>query len=287
MTLPFVGHPIGKAKNKAKSGDDRELVNSAYRFLISDYFPFGLRAVIGLEHGATNNISEQMSGVAYWYGKNKASLILSDEFNVCNDSDRLKHNFSSSTVGTYYELSSRYEWGPDTDLNLKFSEEEFLTGSRKYYFAETDSVRASNGISSFTITLSPDNYGAMLRRKFDYAYPNQEALVFIRKPGEKNWIKVGSWYTSGSNTCVYSRPIGKSFTESEFSPTEHNIITSNRRWREEEFLISSLYTRGLNKLEIKLAFIPNSKELFPGQPYPMQSLWSESRYWIYSIVLPE
>ncbi|MFO7922170.1 MAG: DUF2961 domain-containing protein [Bacteroidales bacterium] len=197
MTIPLAGHPIGKNVRQGIPEDERELINSAYRFLIADYFPFGKRAVIGLEHGGLNSHEAHMSGVVYWYGVNKPSLILTDELNVCHPTDRVRHS-------------------------------------------END-----------------------------------------------DWNYVGTWYTAGSNTCVFSWPEGQSFTEAELAPAEHNIITSNRRWREEEFIISSMNTQGADKIDIKLEFVPDNTDLFPGNPFPAPSAWSESRYWIYSYVLPD
>lgn len=288
MTLPLAGHPIGKMDRHAKN--EKELINSAYRFLVADYFPFGKRAVIRIEHGGNNNNREHISGVVYWYGVNNPSLILTDQLNVCNDTDRKRHNYSSPTASDCYALVSRYEWGPDTDPPGNFNErsrrDEFYN-SKGYFFAQEDSVRYMSGTTEFTARILENNHGVMLRRKFDYLYPNQEAKVYIRKPGDSKWQYVDVWYTSGSNTCVHSRPVGKPFTEAEFAPTEHNVITSNRRWREEEFVISSVFTKGLNEIEIKLEFVPNTQELFPGFPFPGPSAWSESRYWVYSYVLPE
>lgn len=100
------------------------------------------------------------------------------------------------------------------------------------------------------------------------------------------WQYVGEWYTSGSNTCVYSRPEGRNFSEAELAATEHHVITSNRRWREEEFLIPRHLTSGTQRLQVKIEYVPNHKELFPGHPYPHENLWSESRYWVYCYQLP-
>jgi hypothetical protein len=288
MTLPFAGHPIGKQDIHAEN--DLDLINSAYRFLIADHFPFGKRAVIRLEHGAMNSYDEHMSGVVYWYGVNSPSLVLTDELNVCNAEDRRRHRYSSPTAVDCYPLVSRYEWGPDTDHPGHFNPHDRLDefySSKRYFFAEEDSVRYMTGTTEFTAKIAEENHGVMLRRKFDYLHPNQEAKIYIRKPGETEWQYIDVWYTSGSNTCVYSRPAGKPFSEAELAPTEHNVITSNRRWREEEFVISSAFTRGLTEIEVKIEFVPNTLELFPGYPFPGKSAWSESRYWVYSYVLPE
>lgn len=96
------------------------------------------------------------------------------------------------------------------------------------------------------------------------------------------WQYVGQWYTTGSNTCVYSYPR----SEGELGKTQHTIITGNRRWREEEFLIPRHLTEGVKRLQIKIEHIPDNRELYPSQPYPAESLWSESRYWAYCYKMP-
>ena len=272
MTIPLAGHPVGTKKKKAKS--EEELINSAYRFLIADIFPFGRRAVIGLEHGGENDSTEHYSGVVYWYGIDSPSLVLTDELNVCDEKDVKAHNYHSPTAGEPYTLVSRYEWGPDHK------------GAKMHFAAEEDLVRVMKGISQFKIRLNPHNLGVMLRRKFDYIYPNQCAKVWVRpdKP-EAEWQYAGQWYTAGSNTCVYSNPYVKEVYE--LAATEHHVITSNRRWREEEFLIGRQLTEGVKRLEVKIEFIPNTKELFPGQPFPAESAWSESRYWVYCYKMPK
>jgi uncharacterized protein (TIGR02145 family) len=290
MTIPLAGHAIGKSKT-VPDATEKDLINSAYRFLIADYFPFGKRAVVGLEHGPYNDISEHISGVAYWYGVNKPSLVLTDELNVCNESDRNRHNYSSPTASDCYALVSRYEWGADSNLpdqsRPPVKIEGRSEGSVSYFLAQEDSVRYMTGTTEFKVKVRKDNHGVMLRRKFDYKYPNQEAKIFIRKPGSTEWQYVDNWYTSGSNTCYWSWPFGVGWSEAEFAPTDPYIITSNRRWREEEFVISSSFTRDLEEMEIKIEFVPNTKELLPGIAFPAQSAWSEARYWVFSYVLPD
>lgn len=289
MTIPFAGHPVGKRADKAD--DPKDLINSAYRFLIADYFPFGKRAIINLEHGGQNTEAEHYEGVVYWYGSPFASLKLSDEINVCHPQSALIHKYQSPTAGAPYELVSRYELGPDTDVSSGFvnnGNENKNISSLLYFAAESDSVRVMRGTTTFEVSLESNNLGVLLRRKFDYQYPNQRARVFVRDAEkDEEWKDAGIWYTAGSNTCMFSYPQGKSFTEAEFLPTSPEVVTSNRRWREEEFLIGHQLTSGLKKLEIKIEWIPDHKQLFPGQPFPVPSGWSESRYWIYCYLLPD
>ena len=270
MTLPFAGHPVGTSKKAAQS--ELDLVNSAYRFLIADLFPFGRRAVVGLEHGGTNESTEHYSGVVYWYGVDSPTLVLTDHFHTCDEQiETREHEYDSPTAREPYVLVSRYEWGPDH------------RGARMHFPAEEDHVRVMNGTSRFKMRLDPENLGVLLRRKFDYQYPNQCAKVWVRPDrAQAHWAYVGLWYTAGSNTCVYSNPQ----SEGELGKTQHQVITSNRRWREEEFLIPGRLTEGVSRLEIKIEHVPNTKELFPNRPFPAGSVWSESRYWVYCYTMP-
>ncbi|RIK82742.1 MAG: hypothetical protein DCC67_06800 [Planctomycetota bacterium] len=290
MTIPLAGHPVGKEHGKHQS--ERDLVNSAYRFLIADLFPFGNRAVINLEHGGGNLSREHYSGVAYWYGSPRATLVLTDELNVCDRADGERHGYRSPTAERPYQLVSRYEVGPDSDAPAWWNEQGAeATGARQFFPAEEDAVRTMHGTSEFTLRLDPDNHGVLLRRKFDYQYPNQRAKVYVRPAavdgnGDPPWQYVGQWYTAGSNTCVHSRPPGDNFSAAELAPTEHNVVTSNRRWREEEFLIARRHTRGVARLGIRLEHVPDDRPLYPGRPFPVRNAWSESRYWAYCYVFP-
>lgn len=267
MTLPLAGHPVGKEKKAAKN--ELDLINSAYRFLIADLFPFGRRAVIGLEHGGENHTTEHYAGVVYWYGIDAPSLVLTDHLHTCDERDIKSHQYDSPTAGEPYVLVCRYEWGPDHQ------------GSRMHFPAEEDRTRTMKGTTQFEVKLAPANLGVLLRRKFDYRYPNQCARVSVRPAsGEAEWSEVGLWYTAGSNTCYHSYP------KSEIGKTEPKVITSNRRWREEEFLIPRHLTEGIERLAVRIEHVPVIRSLLPGQPFPAEPAWSECRYWVYCYQMP-
>jgi len=65
MTLPLAGHPSG-AKNAREAKNEKDLIQSAYRFLLADLMPFGRRAVICFEHGAENLSLEHYETVSRW-----------------------------------------------------------------------------------------------------------------------------------------------------------------------------------------------------------------------------
>ena len=113
----------------------------------------------------------------------------------------------------------------------------------------------------------------MLRRKLDYSFPNQRALVFV------DGTPAGVWYLAGSNTCVFSAP------KDELGGTEHVVQTSNRRFRDDEFLLPLALTKGKSKIRVKVQFVPEKRPLYPGYPVPVLA-WSEMRYTAYSFVMP-
>ncbi len=268
MTLPFAGHPCGAISEKeAKNQEDK--IESAYRFLLADLMPFGKNAVIRLEHGAENNSTEHYQTVAYWYGLPAPSLLKTDEFKVADTKSEKAHHYVSPDASEPYEIISRYEWGPDT-----------LHG-QEVYPAHKDKGRKTTGSSEFTVKIDKKNVGVLLRRKLDYQYPNQRAEVFIADAKDRSgWKKAGVWYLAGGNTCVYSNP------KPETGATEHNVQTSNRRFRDDEFLVPRPLTEGKKSIRVKVQFTPVNRPPVPGHPVP-DLAWSEIRYDVYSFVVPD
>ena len=301
MTLPFAGHPVG-ARNEKEALNDEDRIESAYRFLLADLMPFGNRAVIRLEHGGENQSTEHYETVAYWYGANRPTLVRTDQLKVGDNASEEAHRYVSADASPPYEFTSRYEWGVDT-LNGK-----------EIFPAESDKGRKTTSQSTFTIRLTPDNYGVVLRRKLDYSFPNQRAEVYVAddsapsplpgksasavgalEPGpmaeapaerarraggrEPAWKPAGIWYLAGGNTCVYSNP------KEELGATQHIVQTSNRRFRDDEFIIPRDLTRGRSAIRVRLKFTPVRIPLFPGHPIA-ELAWSEMRYDAYCWVMP-
>ena len=170
-------------------------------------------------------------------------------------------------------LTSRYEWGVDH------------LGDQEVFPAQTDRGCITRGTSEFTLKLEPRNYGVLLRRKLDYAFPNQRALVEVAdaSKGQEGkalvWERAGVWYLAGSNTCVYSDPKG------ELGATLHTVQTSNRRFRDDEFLVPRDLTAGRSAVRVRVRFTSVSRPLFSGHP-PAELGWSEIRYTCYCYVMP-
>lgn len=264
MTLPFAGHPVG-ARNPQTAVNEEDKIESAYRFLLADLMPFGRNALIRLEHGGTNESAEHYETVAYWYGTPAASLVKTDELKIGDAESERSHKYVSPAASAPYSITSRYEEGVDT-----------LHG-KTIYPEETDIGRTTKTTSEFTLKTDPLNYGVLLRRKLDYAYPDQRAEIWIRSA--KDWELAGLWYLAGSNTCVYSNPRG------ELDPAQHAVKTSNRRFRDDEFLVPLRLTQGRKTLQVRVKYTPVNRPLFPGAPAP-ESAWTELKYTAYSFVMP-
>jgi hypothetical protein len=64
------------------------------------------------------------------------------------------------------------------------------------------------------------------------------------------------------------------------------VITSNRRFREDEFLVARELTQGRSAIRVRVKFTPVNRPLFPGHPVP-ELAWTELRYDAYSFVMPQ
>lgn len=267
MNLPFAGHPVG-ARNAKLALNEEDKIESAYRFLLADLMPFGKNALIRLEHGGMDETAEHYETVTYWYGVPTPTLIETDRMQIGDLADEKAHGYSSPDASAPYSISSRYEWGVDT-LN------------QKLIFPESqDRGRTTKTTSEFRMNLRPDNVGVLLRRKLDYSYPDQRAEVYIADESRKTWKLAGIWYLAGSNTCVYSNP------REELGATVHDTVTSNRRFRDDEFLISRELTRGKKAIWVRVRFTPVNRPLFPGNPLGERA-WSEIKYTAYCFIAPE
>lgn len=271
MTLALAGHPVGAPKLDAAK-NDKDKIQSAYRFLLADLMPFGRNARIQLEHGSINQSTEHYKTVTFWYGAPYATLVKTDVLNVGDEKSEREHDYVSPEASEPYQITSRYELGPD----------QFPLVHHETFRVHHDTGRRTTGTSEFTLKLDPKNVGVMLRRKLDYMYPNQRAEVFIADDTERptEWQPAGVWYLAGSNTCVYSNAPG------EIGKTFHEVITSNRRFRDDEFLLPRELTQGRDSIRVHVKFTPVERPLFPGH-HMAPLAWSEIRYDAYCYVMPD
>ena len=269
MTLPFVGHPCGAPKGE-KAKNDEDKIQSAYRFLLADLMPFGKNALIRLEHGGENDSDEHYETLTYWYGRRGATLVRTDRLQVADEASAQAHSYVSPTASAPYAIQSRYEWGPDT------------INGREIFPAHTEVARKMTGESEFTLEVDPANVGVLLRRTLDYQFPNQRAEVAVA-PVENGRVgkfkAAGVWYLAGSNTCLFSN------VSHELAAAEPVEQTSNRRFRDDEFLVSRALTAGCAKLRVRVKFTPVGIPLRPGAALSERA-WTEINYDAYSLLRP-
>jgi hypothetical protein len=283
MTLPFAGHPVG-VRRVEDALEPEDKIHSAYRFLLADLMPFGKNAVIRLEHGGTNLSTEHYETVTYWYGLPAASVIRTDELVIGDAESERAHRYASPGASQVYQLTSRYEWGADAIERLWPASPPISGEGRELFPPQTDRGRHTKGASEFTLRIDPDNHGVLLRRKLDYAFPNQRAEVFIARAdaATPEWRPAGIWYLAGSNRVIYSYPAD------ELGASQQNVEVSNRRFRDDEFLVPKDLTRGQSAIRVRVQFTPVDRRLFPGEPSWDRGFqgWSEMRYTAYSFVVP-
>ncbi len=273
MTLPLAGHPTGSPRGEGQPKHALDMLHSAYRFLLADLMPFGKNARIQLEHGGHNETTEHYESVTYWYGLPGSFLTLTDSLDVGSAASERKHAYRSPQASTPAKVVSRFEIGVD-HINHDPAEEEVFP-------AHTETERHTAGTSEFTLRLNSKNFGVMLRRRFDYLYPNQRADVYVAGTRKGAAFEhAGVWFSPGSNTCIYSDP------KDEDGAAQQDLRTCNRRFKESEFLIARGLTRGRTSIRVRIVCRPDDRPLAPGLPFPEKSVWSEIHYSAYCFVMP-
>jgi hypothetical protein len=279
-TLPLYGHPVGAVAGMAVNASD--MVESAYRFLLADAMPFGKNARVQLEHGGCDDSTEHYRTLADWYGLPGACLVQTDSVHISDPTDEAAHGYVSPDASGVDTVTSRYELGIDHMTPIPTTMDP-CTGPVEVYPATTDTGRHTTGTSELSLAIDPANRGVLLRRKLDYAFPDQRAEVFVAPDDGADectaFTDAGTWYTAGSTTGVYSNPNG------ELDPFTPVVQVSNRQWRDDEFLLPRQLTAGHGRIRVRLVFSPSNLPLTPETPLAPQA-WSEYRYTAYVWTLP-
>jgi hypothetical protein len=202
FTLPSHGNPA----HVADSQYDR---TTAYRLFMQDAIPFRKHIRVGIEHGDRDTVSENAWTLAYYYYQPTSRAQLTDQLDVGNAASEAAHAYGTSNPTWSGWRTNSYDGNADT-INI------------------FDDGRAHKGYSQFTMTLSPTNSGAILRRRFDQSVTNQRANVYV------DGKLVGEWYRAGSNKF--------------------------HRWRDDDFMIPAKYTSGKETIQIKVLFRASSDD---------------------------
>lgn len=260
MTMPFVGHPVGAGSPpEADSAEDQ--INSLYRFLLADLFPFGKNARIQLEHGGVDESTEHYRSIVYWYGRPGACLVRTDTLQIGDLASESAHGYASPDSSAPEMITGAWDVGPTSPVT-------------------SDVGRQTTGTSELTLAIDPRNVGVLLRRKLDYDFPDQRADAFVADTSlGAAFVHAGVWMSPGSTTCVYSDP------PSETGAPQTILQTSDRRFRQEELLLPPRLTTGRSAIRVRIVFSPTHVPVAPGIPVAPEA-WSEIRYDAYSYLAP-
>ncbi len=159
-------------------------------------------------------------------------------------------------------------------------------GALEVFPAETLAGRETTTFSEFTLALDPAHLGVLLRRTLDYSRHDQRARILVADATveEPDWQDAGVWYLAGSNTCYHSYP--RRADGGELGPSRPVIQSSNRRFRDDEFLVPRELTLGRAAIRVRVEFMPVDRPLLPDGP-TLPSGWSEIGYQAWCYVAPE
>ncbi len=198
---------------------------SMTRILLGDSYPFLTSLHFGVEGGSGVHSGEDVrSGVLLYYGEPQAGMVLTDYVDVGDYDNQKSHSYKMTEFTFIGTLTQTYE-GEHDDVWIK------------------DNGVAFTGQSSFTVKISPQNQGVLLRRRSDQEQGRQRAKVFID---------------------------GKLVTERDWYYADQNMY---HRWLDDEFQIPASYTKGKSSISVRIQPVAVDGE----------TTWNEFAYSVYSI----
>lgn len=155
---------------------------SMYRLFIGDSIPYSSSLKLGIECGATNDISgAKMYSTVYYYSS-PATAIVTDTLDIADTASETAHEYTRSAksmTGPY--LQSTFYEGDNDKAAVSDYGRHFM-----------------QGYSQFKLNICPDNYGVKLRR-MSYYTRDQTADVYVDDR------LVGTWYDAGWNSTMMWR----------------------------------------------------------------------------------
>jgi hypothetical protein len=158
---------------------------------------------------------------------------------IGDDGSERDHDYVSPEATTPKVLISLYELGPDThpppgvQLGTAVPDPKPVQ-DETIYPPEAQMVRYTTGTSEFRMEIAPITTVSFCAAPSTTASPTRMPRVFVADADAQtpSWESAGEWYTAGSNTFYHS------FPERELGPLDPVVMSSNRRFREEEFLVA-------------------------------------------------
>ena len=141
-----------------------------YRLMIAGAVPFHSSIRFGMQHGPANTTPGIYASTAYWYGKDRYGLQVTDTLDVGDVASEKAHAYTSQEPGKRYALTSTFEGDFDT-------------------VEVTEDGRATSAPVSFTVSVDKHNRGVVLRRMSDQKDAYQAARVFVNGDDAGVWLQ--------------------------------------------------------------------------------------------------
>jgi len=237
---------------------------TAYVNLFQDRHYFMKNYIYGIQ-GHNNDGQRQLDYAFHWYASPHASMTLSDEIDLGDDSSLDKHqyyaepasefvNLTSATTGQWYYYVSGF-----SPANLNTHTTHDCPEAKKELISRRGVVMTTGKIS-FLSQVDNKNQGVILRRLIDLYYSPQRARVSV------DGQYVGIWLTSDHGT--------------EYAPQRFADNT--------DFIIPSKFTHGKYSIEVSLEIEPRDGSHWTSagrEDYnTVQGFaWTAFHYWVYSM----
>jgi hypothetical protein len=214
----------GRAWQKQLWGGLIDGYTGAYRIYLNDCYIFNKNILITYEYSLTKPQfvnGGKTDAVAFYYkSKANSGLLLTDEIDVGNHFDEVRHNYTASKLTWKGILIDGYD-GYERNLD---------------YGTYTDDGKAFNGSSSFEVNIDPANKGVKLRKRINRNGNGvQTAEVFVDgKKIERPW-----------HIVIPSLSTGKGIVDG---------------WYDSDFEIPSTYTFGKRKINVEVKFVASPQK---------------------------
>ncbi len=219
-----------------------------YRFHIADYIPFQNSILFCQDHGHdfTHDKDGTFRSAVFYYLNPKATLTLTDSFDVADaESDRAHQYRIVARKSRVQSDKAAYE-GNFTELF-------------------EDAGHWSNGESTFTVNINPDNDGVRLRKRINQLAYHQAVEVFVDDQS------AGVWFEQGSQYHVLQE---KQMKVDRYSSDWKDI---NNRFRDTEFEIPVAQTQGKTSLKLTFKTISSKAAI----NHEDEGMTNEYFYWVY------
>ena len=276
MTLPFAGHPVGARGPKAAKDDGGQ---DRVGLPLPAGRPDALRQERPHPAGARRHerSTEHYETVTYWYGLPSPSLR--------QDRRAAGRRRRRARRRTRYHLARRLRARTrsrraTSGASITLTARRVYPGAHRHGPAHEGHVgiHAEAGAEQLRRPAAPQ---ARLRIP-------QPAGGSVRgrrqpRPGRaRRWT--GSRRASGISPA--RTPASIPTRRTNWAPRSTTSQTSNRRFRDDEFLVPRDLTAGRSAIRVRVQFTPVKRPLFPGRPLG-ELAWSEIHYSAYCFVTPE